>query len=135
MAILLSTNIAQCDDCARPRGVTTARLSVGLGLVEILSWMRHCIAIHSIKCFEMQDTNEKLRLTCGVTQRIATDHVRVPSPMIGQYTLDLRVNSIRDSGALERSNTTSRRGAVVQWLARPLVTPAAGVCSPDQAHY
>ena len=25
------------------------------------------IAIHSIKCFEMQDTNEKLRLTCGVT--------------------------------------------------------------------
>ena len=93
------------------------------------------IAIHSIKCFEMQDTNEKLRLTCGVTQRIATDHVRVPSPMIGQYTLDLRVNSIRDSGALERSNTTSRRGAVVQWLARPLVTPAAGVCSPDQAHY
>ncbi len=26
----------------RPRGVTTARRSVGLGLVEILSWMRHC---------------------------------------------------------------------------------------------
>ena len=25
------------------------------------------IAIHSIKCFDMQDTNEKLRLTCGVT--------------------------------------------------------------------
>ena len=25
------------------------------------------IAIHSIKCFEMQDTNEKLRLTCEVT--------------------------------------------------------------------
>ena len=25
------------------------------------------IAIHSIKCFEMQDTNEKLRLTCRVT--------------------------------------------------------------------
>ena len=46
----------------------------------------------------MQDTNEKLRLTCGSLQRIATDHVRVPSPMIGQYTLDLRVNSIRDTG-------------------------------------
>ena len=29
----------------------------------------------------------------------------------------------------------SERGAVVQWLARPLVTPAAGVHSPDQAHY
>ena len=41
MAILLSKNIAQCDDRARPRGVTTARRSVGLGLVEILSWMRH----------------------------------------------------------------------------------------------
>ena len=27
------------------------------------------------------------------------------------------------------------RGAVVQWLARPLVMPAAGVRSPDQAHY
>ena len=25
------------------------------------------IAMHSIKCFDMQDTNEKLRLTCGVT--------------------------------------------------------------------
>ena len=46
----------------------------------------------------MKDTKEKLRLTCGVTQRIATDHVRVPSPMIGQYILDLRVNSIRDTG-------------------------------------
>ena len=34
----------------------------------------------------MQDTDEKLRLTCGSRQRIATDHVRVPSPMIGQYT-------------------------------------------------
>ena len=44
MAILLSQNIAQCDDRAarRPRGATTARRSVGLGLVEILSWMRHC---------------------------------------------------------------------------------------------
>ena len=31
-------------------------------------------------------------------QSIATDHVRVPSPMIGQHTLDLRVNSIRDIG-------------------------------------
>ena len=41
MAILLSKNIAQCDDRARPRDVTTARRSVGLGLVEILSWMRH----------------------------------------------------------------------------------------------
>ena len=47
-------------------------------------------AIHSIKCFETQDTDEKLRLTCGVRQRIATDHVRVPSPMIGQYKLYLR---------------------------------------------
>ena len=27
------------------------------------------------------------------------------------------------------------RGAVVQWLARPLVTPAARVRDPDQAHY
>ena len=27
------------------------------------------------------------------------------------------------------------RGAVLQWLARPLVTPAARVRSPDQAHY
>ena len=43
MAILLSKNITQCDDRARrPRGVATARRSVGLGLVEILSWMRHC---------------------------------------------------------------------------------------------
>ena len=46
----------------------------------------------------MQDTNEKLRLTCRSLHRIATDHLRVPSPMIGQYTLDLRVNSIRDTG-------------------------------------
>ena len=45
MAILLSTNIAQCDHRARPRGMTTARRSVGLGLVEILSWMRHCLAL------------------------------------------------------------------------------------------
>ena len=30
---------------------------------------------------------------------------------------------------------TSTRGAVVQWLARPLVTPAARVRAPDQAHY
>ena len=28
-----------------------------------------------------------------------------------------------------------QRGAVVQWLARPLVTPAARVRAPDQAHY
>ena len=42
MAILLSKNNTQCDDRARPRGATTARRSVGLGLVEILSWMRHC---------------------------------------------------------------------------------------------
>ena len=28
-----------------------------------------------------------------------------------------------------------QRGAVVQWLARPLVTPAAWVRAPDQAHY
>ena len=48
MAILLSTNIAQCDDCARPRGVTTARLSVGLGLVEILSSMRHCLYLMGV---------------------------------------------------------------------------------------
>ena len=42
MAILLSKNIAQCDDRARrPRGVTTELRSVGFGLVEILSWMRH----------------------------------------------------------------------------------------------
>ena len=27
----------------RPHGATTARRSVGLGLVEILSWMRHCV--------------------------------------------------------------------------------------------
>ena len=44
MAILLSKNIAQCDDRARPRGVTTARRSVELGLVEILSWMRHWLS-------------------------------------------------------------------------------------------
>ena len=30
--------------------------------------------------------------------RIATDHGRVPSPMIGQYKLDLWVNTIRDTG-------------------------------------
>ena len=36
--------------------------------------------------------------TAGSRQRIAPDHVRVPSPMIGKYTLDLRVNSIRDTG-------------------------------------
>ena len=28
-----------------------------------------------------------------------------------------------------------QRGAVVQWLAHPLVTPAARVRAPDQAHY
>ena len=55
----------------------------------------------------MQDTNEKLRLTCGVTAAHCTDHVRVPSPMIGQYTLDLRVNSIRDTGNMEKKNTTT----------------------------
>ena len=54
MAILLSKNIAQCDDrarrpCAttvrddRACGAATARRSVGLRLVEILSWMRHCV--------------------------------------------------------------------------------------------
>ena len=36
MAIVLSNNIAQGGDRA-----TTARRSVGLGLVEKLSWMRH----------------------------------------------------------------------------------------------
>ena len=42
MAILLSKNIAQCNDRARRDDrATTARRSVGLGLVEILSWMRH----------------------------------------------------------------------------------------------
>ena len=65
--------------------------------------MNSLLAIRSIKCFEMQDTDEKLRLTCGSRQRIATDHVRVPSPMIGQYTLDLRVNSIRDTGVPQGS--------------------------------
>ena len=45
MAILLSKNIAKCADRARPRGATTARRSVGLGLVEILSWMRHCCSV------------------------------------------------------------------------------------------
>ena len=34
----------------------------------------------------------------GSRQRIITDHVRVPIPMIGQYKLDLWVNSIRDTG-------------------------------------
>ena len=34
----------------------------------------------------------------GSWQRIATDHVDVQSPMIGQYKLDLWVNSIRDTG-------------------------------------
>ena len=45
MAILLSKNIAQCADRA-----TTARRddrAAGLGLVEILSWMRHCLC-HSV---------------------------------------------------------------------------------------
>ena len=42
---IISNNIAECGDRAarRPRGASTARWSVGLGLVEILSWMRHCI--------------------------------------------------------------------------------------------
>ena len=31
--------------------------------------------------------------------------------------------------------TLDVRGAVVQWLARPLVTPAAGARSSDQAYY
>ena len=34
----------------------------------------------------------------GSRQRIAADHVRVPSPMIGQYNLDSPTNSIRDTG-------------------------------------
>ena len=42
----------------------------------------------------------------GHCSAIATDHVRVPSPMIGQYTLDLRVNSIRDTGIWVRSQAT-----------------------------
>ena len=46
----------------------------------------------------MRDTKEKLRLTWGSQQRVDSDHVRVPSPMIGQYTLDSRTNSIRDTG-------------------------------------
>ena len=41
----------------------------------------------------MRDMNEHFRLTC-------TDHVRVPSPMIGQYKLDLWVNSIHDTGTV-----------------------------------
>ena len=67
--------------------------STGYGSVSIATPL-------NVLSFEMQDTNEKLRLTCGSLQRIATDHVRVPSPMIGQYTLDLRVNSIRDTGTI-----------------------------------
>ena len=73
----------------------------------------------------MQDTNEKLRLTAGSRQRIATNHVRVPSPMIGQYTLDLRVNSIRDTGTVPVAvwtrgfNLTGReRFAAGRFLAR-----------------
>ena len=35
----------------------------------------------------------------GSRKRIATQHLRVPSPMIGQYTLDSSVNLTRDTGA------------------------------------
>ena len=40
---------------------------------------------------------EKLRLNCGVTAVLCTPHSRVPSLMIGQYTLDSGTNSIRDT--------------------------------------
>ena len=56
------------------------------------------IAINSIKCFETRDTSKKLTLNCGSWKRFATPHLRVRSPMIGQYTLDSSVNSNRDTG-------------------------------------
>ena len=37
------------------------------------------------------------------------------------------------SGTYNEATVSHNRGAVVQWLARPLVMPAAGVRSPDQA--
>ena len=50
----------------------------------------------------------------GSRQRIATDHVRVPSPMIGQYKLDSRTNSICDTGQLyvELNQTANKLGQV-----------------------
>ena len=36
--------------------------------------------------------------TAGSRQSFATQHLRVPSPVIGQYTHDSSLNSIRDTG-------------------------------------
>ena len=67
-----------------------------------------------MKCFETQYTNEKLILTCEARQRIATDHVRAPSPMIGQYKLDLWVNSSRDSSTNSTSLGSIRHAVIVR---------------------
>ena len=67
------------------------------------------IHYHSIKCFEMQDTNEKLRLTCGVTAahchwsraRSESDDWPIHTRFKGRHS---SLNSIRD--------TVTRSGAV-----------------------
>ena len=55
------------------------------------------IAINSITCFEKRDTKEKLRLNCGVTTELCRSALRVPSAMIGQYTLKPDTHSNRDT--------------------------------------
>ena len=81
--------ICLAEKTARQNTVTQSENDYG--------WDNH-IAIKSNKCFETRDTNEKIRLACGVTAAHWHDHVRVPSPMIGQYKLHSLTNSIRDNG-------------------------------------
>ena len=103
MAILLSKNIAQCDDRARPRGATTARRSVGLGLVEILSWMRHCIdmlekiqrratkLIPGLRDLRYEERLKECGLTTLETRRLRGDQIEVFKILNGYENIDSNI--------------------------------------------
>ena len=57
---------------------------------------------------------EKLRLNCGVTAELCHSHSRVPSAMIGQYTLKPDTHSNRDTGTRECGVAKLCRDPIVQ---------------------
>ena len=65
--------------------------------IPTMNSLQQYIQLNVLRC---TTRTKKSDWPAGSRQRIATDHVRVPSPMIGQCTLDLRVNLIRDTGTL-----------------------------------
>ena len=54
------------------------------------------------------DTKKNSDWPAGSRERIATDHMHVPSPMIGQYKLDSLTNWIRDTGMCAEELCTIR---------------------------